>query len=212
MKDHWVWLTENKDRHFYKIGNHIAIFRPHVFPKAYELVLAPTMAALEIQYKRLRKHDRRPISDAPNMTDMQVACFLERMIVYGVTGDRRVLPVRLGEVLGAIPAITSGMMPCFSGVVSLSGLNAPSVAFADWPTINGDPVLITRPTVQHHYSAHQAEVSYFHFCRQVAIELLSTTPFLLLVNDHRETHFHTFPPLHKPSFQRSSECIFEAGF
>lgn len=161
LKEQWQWLSGPNESHFYKLGDHLGIFLPGVFPKTYELTLAPVMSALELQYQRMKLTKDRPARNAPNMPSIQIASLLERAIVYGVTGDRRVLPPTLCRPLGLDTCLTQSVLPCFSDVVSFTGLDAPSVPYCDWPVLNDAPVLVSIPTVRHHYDSRHAEVSRF---------------------------------------------------
>lgn len=161
IKEHLTWLTGPNAIHFPKLGRHLAIFRPNVVPNIYQLVTAPLTAAIELKWQHLMTNPDRDPRCTAKMIDVQIVCLLERLVLYAMTGDRRVVPTRLAKVLGLTPTMFKGYLPSFSNVMSLVGPNAPSIEYADWPVIDGKPLIISGPTVLHHYNPKIAEVSTF---------------------------------------------------
>lgn len=161
IKQHLQWMTGVNKAYFPELAHNFTIFRPGVFPNTYLYALAPAMAFAEVQWKRLRYTPQRGLPNGATMTDVQITCLIERVLVYGLTGDRRVIPTRLARTLGLVPAIFEGCLPSFSAILKLTGPKTPSMSAQDWPQFNGEPLIISGPTVRFHYGPVWEQVSLF---------------------------------------------------
>lgn len=187
------WRTST-DPLFREFSQSLAVFKPQVLQTLLVVTSAPVAAALEVLWRRHRNVPHRPLENAPSGTELQLASLFERTLLYGVSGQQSVLSPRIGNALGLTPGITHhGGLPCFTSTLALWGPAAPYVDPNHWPLFNGSPVMITGPTIKHHFGQQNEAVSPSHrffpcriactICRNAKRELRRLTPVICIVYD-----------------------------
>lgn len=153
------WLTARDAEYFDLLLPSLVILKPLCFPQILVYTSHPTASMLQVNLQRHIKTPTRPLSDAPLGMVLQVSAMAQRILLYGVTGQEKVLSKKAGNCLAVTPHLTDGGLPYFAGTVILVGARAPYIDPINWPTVQESPLLISGPTVRYHFGALCAEVS-----------------------------------------------------